>query len=263
MLIRTLGRVGLLLLPAVIVCAVWEWAAWGSERTRFLFGSPSLVGKHLFSYVLRGDAPVDVLVTGGEAFVGFVAGNVIGMALGLGLAYSPRLQYVARPYVVVMGSIPIFAVAPMMIMWFGVGFFAKVMMAILSTFLVTTVQAYTGATRADPELIELLRSFDASRLEVFKKVIFPSCLEWVVASFRLTVGFALLGAFIGEFISAERGLGFRILKSGGLYDIPGVIAGVVLIAALALGLTKGVDVLSHYVLRWRQADATGWFEVGR
>jgi NitT/TauT family transport system permease protein len=263
MLIRMLGRAGLLLLPAAILCAVWEWAAWESVRTQFLFGSPSLVGKHLWRYLWSGDAPIDLLITGGEAFAGFLAGNVVGMVLGLGLAYSPRLQYVARPYVVIMGSIPIFALAPMMIMWFGVGYFAKVMMAILSTFLVTTVQAYTGATSADPELIELLRSFNASRFEVFKKVVFPSSLEWVVSSFRLTVGFALLGAFIGEFISAERGLGFRILKSGGLFDIPGVIAGVVLIAALALALTKGVDLLSRYVLRWRQDEASSWFGMGK
>ena len=150
-----------------------------------------------------------------------------------------------------MGSIPIFAIAPMMIMWFGVGFFSKFMMAFFSTFLITTLNSYFGAIQAPQDLIDLLNSFKASKLQCFLKVNIPSSLSWVVASFKLTIGFSLLGAFIGEFISSDKGLGHRILRCGGLFDIPGVISGIVLIAFLALCLNYFVEYIGSKILYWK------------
>jgi len=112
----------------------------------------------------------------------------------------------------------------MMIMWFGTGLFAKIMMAMLSTIIIAFSQSYEGARNVEIKQINLLRSFGANKSLIFKKLIIPSSLIWVFNSLRLTVSFALLGAFIGEFISAEAGLGYRILKAGGLYDVPLVLA---------------------------------------
>ncbi len=241
-----------LLCPALALCLVWQYCAGRSSRAAFLFGSPSLVFKYLIHYFFSGSALVDITVTSAEAFTGFIVGNAVGTILGVGLAFFPRIQVVAKPYVIMLGSIPIFALAPLMIIWFGIGFFAKFMMAFFSTFLIATVHAYNGATQANPDLVQLLMTFNASRFQIFRKVVIPSAVEWVVLSFRITIGFALLGAFIGEFISAERGLGYRILKAGALYNIPGVLSGVLLIALLALVFDKFVDAIARVLLPWRQ-----------
>jgi len=247
---RLACELALVLLPAAILGLAWELAVMRSSRAQFLFASPSLVVKRLLEYVAQGDAVVDTWVTASEAFVGFLAGNAIGVIVGIALAYYPTVQRIAKWYILALGAIPIFSLAPMMIMWFGIGYVAKVMMSIFSTVLVTTGLAYAGATSGvEGEYVRLLRSFGASRQQVFLKVVVPSALSWVVASFRLTVGFALLGAFIGEFISAERGLGYRILRAGGTYDTPLVLAGITLIVVLALLLSKLVDLVGWLLLR--------------
>jgi NitT/TauT family transport system permease protein len=171
-------------------------------------------------------------------------GNVAGIILGLFLAFFPILQRIAKPYIVACGAIPIFSIAPMMIIWFGIGFPAKVMMAFFSVFLVATVQAYTGAVEIEPDYLKLLKSMRASRRQIFFKVALPSSVSWVIASLKLTIGFSLLGAFIGEFISAERGLGYRILKEGGTYNIPGVLAALALIVFVAILLNEAVEMVS-------------------
>lgn len=240
----------LIICPALLVCAIWEKAARRSSNFAFLFGSPSLVMKYLGNYVFHGEGVSDIFVTGAEAFGGFVAGNLLGVIFGLALAYFPKIERTVRSYMIMLGAIPIFALAPIMIMWFGVGYLAKFMMALLSVVLVTTAIAYTGAINTNPGLFRLLMSFEASRWQIFKKVVIPSALNSVITSFRLTVGFALVGAFIGEFISAERGLGYRILKASGLYNIPGVIGGVLLIAFLALTLRGILYVFVRLLVPW-------------
>ena len=247
-LFRATYRWGVVAMPGLAACCLWELLVMRSDRWQFLFGSPLLVLSSLFTYVVKGSALVDLLITGAEAVGGFVVGNALGLVVGLGLAYYPRVQNIAKWYIAGLGAIPIFSLAPMMIMWFGVGYFAKLMMAVFSTFFVTAVQAYTGATQVDKNYMRLMASLGATDRQAFIKVAIPSSISFVVASFRLTIGFALLGAFVGEFISADKGLGYRILKSGGLYDIPGVLSGIVLIIVLAIFLNICVDKIGQALM---------------
>jgi NitT/TauT family transport system permease protein len=190
-------------------------------------------------------------ITGLEAISGFIVGNILGMVMGIGLAFFPLAQRIAKPYMTVVGAIPVFALAPMMIMWFGVGCMAKAFLAMLSTLLIAITNAYEGAVQTDPNLIAMSRSFGASRFQIFRLLVLPSAVSWLISSLRMSIGFALLGAFIGELISADRGLGYAIMKAGGLYDIPRVLAGVVLMVTLALLQTFVVDCVSRRLLRWR------------
>ena len=118
----TVLRVIALAIPALVGCLLWECAVAGSQRARFLFGSPTQVLESLSQYVASGLAPQDMAITAAEAFGGFVGGNLLGLLLGLSLAYLPRVQRIAKWYIAALGAIPIFALAPMMIMWFGVGY---------------------------------------------------------------------------------------------------------------------------------------------
>ncbi|MBW8016243.1 MAG: ABC transporter permease [Planctomycetes bacterium] len=238
------------IMPFLFACLLWELAARNSSRFAFLFGSPTLVLKYLFNYICYDNGVSDILITASEAFSGFIVGNILGICLGLGLAFFPRIERITRVYIIMFGAIPIFALAPVTIMWFGIQFLLKFMIAMLSTIFVATEHAYTGAIQSDPELIMLLNSFGASKKQVFSKVIFPSSINSVATSFRITVGLSLVGAFIGEFISAEKGLGYQILKSSGLFNIPGVIGGVLLIALLAIFMRAILFVIMRAVIPW-------------
>jgi NitT/TauT family transport system permease protein len=161
---------------------------------------------------------------------------------------------IAKPYVVAIGAVPVFALAPVMIVWFGIGIFSKIMIAALSTVIVAIVQAYEGATSVDTRHLQLLQVMGATRYQTFRKVVVPSALIWVVNSMKLNVGFALLGAFIGEFISSEQGLGYLVLKAAGLYDMSKVFAGCLAIMAIALMLNWIVGRLEARLFAWREAQ---------
>lgn len=222
----------LLLFAAIL--ATWQALASQFPRFNFLFGSPIGIFDSLTQNTLNGVLPYDFLMTGYEAFAGFVLGVILGTIMGFLLWYSPFIARMFRPYIVVLGAIPIFAFAPMVIVWFGIGISMKIAMAALGTFLVALTQAYEGAKSIDIEEYRLMRTFGATRLQILQKVVFPSSLSWVLASMKLNVGFALLGAFIGEFISANQGLGHFMIRSGSLYDIPSVFAGGIYLVLLAL-----------------------------
>ncbi len=231
MLKRVIEQIAVL----VLLLGIWEAAAW-SPKVRFLIGAPSLVLHHLFLASVDGSLLIHAGVTGGEALVGFVIGVLSGTLAGFMLWYSPRVAAFAKPYIFILSILPPFAFAPVIIIWFGIGFGMKAAIAALATFLVSLSQAYEGCRAIDPQLFDLLRSMGATRAQMLRKLVFPSSLSWVFNSLKLNVGVALLGAFIGEFISADRGIGFYMIKAGSLYDIPGVWAGAIYLVALAASL---------------------------
>jgi NitT/TauT family transport system permease protein len=237
--------------PLIIFIISWEIGVHNSQRLTFLFGSPVLVFKCFWNEWKDFTILFDVIVTGGEAVIGFIIGNIAGTILGLLISYYNRFAEVSKPYIIGLGSVPIFAIAPMMIIWFGVGFTSKVMMAVFSTILIALLQAFTGATQLDRQYEMLFKAFGATKRQLYIKAIVPNSLAWVIASLKITIGFSLLGAFIGEFISSERGLGHLILKAGGLYNIPLVIVGVLHIIAIALMLSWIVGKIEHRLLRWK------------
>ena len=236
-------------LPLILFFAVWHLVTSGNQLRTFFFGSPYLYVVNLFNGILTGSLLKDTFITGSEAVIGFLIGNVTGAVAGFMLWKSPKTSRALRPYIILLGSAPLFAFAPIIIIWFGIGFSAKVVVAVLSTIFVALMQAFNGAEQADPTLAELIRSFGGNENVVFRKVVIPSSLVWVIAGFRLNVGLALLGAFLGEYISSEAGLGHLILVAGGLYNIPLVLVGVTMIGLLGLTLSWAVDVLGRGLRR--------------
>jgi NitT/TauT family transport system permease protein len=187
----------------------------------------------------------DIGLTTSEMLVGLLLGSALGTVLGLSLWLNARMGRLFVPYIVIGGSIPIVAVAPILIMWFGTGFVAKVVLACFSTFLVAATQAFEGAQAADAERLDFAKALRATRTQMVTKIVFPSALLWVFAGLRLNVGFALIAVFIGEFVSSEAGVGRYIMRNGGLYDIPRVLFGVGILAGLALA----VNALTGYLVR--------------
>jgi NitT/TauT family transport system permease protein len=237
---RTLLRV-LRVLPLLVGLGVWEWYVTGDNQRIFFFGQPSAIGKHFWQNLLNGSLFVDAGTTLLEVVAGFLLGNIVGTMLGLALWYSKTTFAIARPYIIALGTAPIFALAPLLVIWFGTGLLSKIMIAMFSTLFIALFQAYTGASEVRLEHLQLMRTFRATKHQTFRKVVAPAAIVWVMAAFRINVGFAILGAFIGEFISSNRGLGHLILVASGLFNISLVLYGVTMLTLLALLLTLAVE----------------------
>lgn len=227
---------------------IWQLLA-SSPRISFLFGSPIDIFRSLITNTLNGLLPQSLVITGFKSITGFLIGIVFGTLIGFLLWYSSKLALIFKPYIIVLGAIPVFAFAPMIIIWFGIGITMKIALSAISVFLVALVQSYEGAQSIDEEEYRLLKIYGATRLDMLKKVIFPSSLSWVLASKRLNIGFAILGAYVGEFISANQGLGFFMIRAGSLYDIPSVLAGGVYLILLALLLNYLVNLIGKNKLK--------------
>jgi NitT/TauT family transport system permease protein len=236
-------------LPLLVLLLAWQLAAQSDPGFSFFFGSPSKIGSYLVQKTLDGSLARDVYVTLIEAVVGFLVGNVAGTAIGLGLWYSKLAMAISRPYVIALGAAPIFAFAPLLVIWFGTGMFSKIMIATLSTVFVALTQSYTGASEVSEDFLRLMRTFGATRTQTFRKVVAPASIVWVISGFRLNVGFAILGAFIGEFVSSNVGLGHLILVASGLFDISLVFCGVICLCGLALLLNFLVGQLEQPLRR--------------
>lgn len=223
--------------PLVAFVVAWEFGVRGNDRSAFFFGQPSKILFYLWTRTIDGSLAADFAVTFSEATLGFVVGNLVGTAIGLGLWYSSTAFQIARPYIIALGSAPVFAFAPLLIIWFGTGMFSKVVIAALSTVFVALFQSYNGAADVSSDYLRLMKTFGASKTQTFRKVVAPSAIVWVIAAFRMNVGFAILGAFIGEFISSNRGLGHLIVVASGLFDISLVLCGALMLSTIAFVLT--------------------------
>lgn len=239
------------LVPLVAFLCLWELVARSVERGTFYYGSPSSVGALLVAKLFDGSLIRHTLITSYEVLLGFCIGNAGGIVLGLALCYRPTISQIMRPYIVVIGSVPILALAPMIVIWFGIGLYAKIVIVALSTVVVATIQAFEGGINTNPEFIELLNAQGASRFTVFRKVVVPSSLLWLFAGLKLNVGFAILGAVVGEFIAANAGLGHLIFESMGLFNTPALLVGVVMICVISILLTSAIGFLQRKVMPWK------------
>ncbi len=236
----------------VVFLGLWEWVTAQDKQTAFLFGSPSAIGGFLIKMWQDGSLVRDSWVTGLETLSGFLLGNVIGTLLGLSLWYSRFASRVAQPFIVALGSIPIIALAPIMIIWFGTGLASKVATSTLAVVVGALLPSYKGAMSVDPDQINLMRTLGARKSQIFRKLVVPASLTDIFAGLKLTVGFALIGAIIGEFMSSSEGLGHAIFKAGSLYIIPKVFAALVATIALALILAYMVGKLEKLLTPWRR-----------
>ena len=237
-----------------LIIASWELVTSGNKLNAFLFGSPSAIWGHFIKMVQDGSLLIDSMTTGGETLLGFGMGNLIGTVIGLLLWYSRFISRILEPYIIAIGSIPIVALAPIAIIWFGTGLASKVAMSTLSVVVVALVIAYKGAMNVDEDQINLMRTLGARKWQIFSKLVMPSSLGDIFSGLKLTIGFALIGAIIGEFMSSSQGLGHAIFKAGSLYIISKVFAALIATIGLALILNFFVEKLEKFLMPWRTFD---------
>ncbi len=237
-----------ILLPAVIFLIAWEWIVSGNDKAKFLFAAPSMIASVAITELGKAQIYQNIGVTLVEAGLGLLLGMVTGTLAGLLLWGNGRVDQMVRPYLIILGAIPVFSLAPVMIMWFGIGLWSKVIMAGFAVFFVALQQANEGAKTAAKNYLTYAQSIGAPHIRIVQKIIIPGALDWVFAGLKMNVGFALTGAYIAEFVSSENGLGHYIMTASSLYDMPRVFFGLALMSLMTLVLT-GLASILHRRLR--------------
>ncbi|KQT11630.1 ABC transporter permease [Ramlibacter sp. Leaf400] len=241
--------IGQVLLLACIFLA-WEVAVRAQWLPVYSYGQPSGVWREFVLRLASGQLLADTWVTAQEAIIGFLIGSVLGSAAGLLLWLSPTAAAILRPLMVALNGLPKIALAPLIIVWFGVGIESKIAVAAAITFIVALLTSYTGSQEVDQDYVRMLRALGAKRLQIFRMVIVPGSVPWIASAFRLNIGFAMIGAVVGEYISAEKGLGYLVYYAGTLYNLNGVWVGIFALMALALVLDAIVGWIERR-LTWR------------
>lgn len=232
-----LTLLGLLAGQIVLVGAIiWAWEAGvRSERIPvYLYGQPSGVLTRATDLIASGELFRHVAVTSAEALAGFFIGSFAGTLLGLLLWMNRFVARLLRPIIVAINGVPKIAFAPLIIVWFGTGMEAKIAIAATLTFIVSLIGTYNGTLRTDEDQVRLLRSLGGTRWQVWRKVVVPAATPWIFSALRLNIGFALIGAVVGEYISADEGLGYLVYYSGVLYDLNAVWVGIFSLMVVAL-----------------------------
>jgi NitT/TauT family transport system permease protein len=251
------SHAGLALLPSVALLVIWEIAGRESKLVQFFFSFPTQISVAFFEGVGSGELLIDFLYTLLPTVIGFIIGVSAGTLLGFLLLFSGRATKIAEWNVLILGSVPIFAIAPMMLVWFGIGIAMKVAMAVLSTIFVALSHAYRGGRSVPLELQLLFRTNQADDTAAFRKLVLPMSLDWVFASLRLNANLALLGVFVGEYMASERGLGHAMLKAGSLYRVAHVLATALAMILLVVIIDRSVALIErhrHKLIQWFAVD---------
>ena len=244
----------LYLLPLALFIGFWHLMTASDAKRQFIFSTPLAVIKTASELIVSGELARQTGVTLFEALAGFALGSLFGTVVGLSLWHSKILARIAKPYITALGSIPIVALAPIIIVWFGIGLLSKIALAFISCAIVALVQSYQGAMSVETRFLRSFQVFGATRMQIFRMLVVPSSVIWVVNAMKLNIGLALLGAFIGEFISSEQGLGYMIVKASGLYDMSRVLVGVATLVVIALLLTYLVERAERHLLSWQSSQ---------
>ena len=243
-------RIGIL----AVGLTLWETVS-GRWVKPFWISSPSAIWAQLMAWVDSGDLWMHVEITMTETILGFVFGAVSGIGVGLALGLNKRLAAVLDPFIIAFYSLPKIALAPLFILWFGVGLLSKVVLATFVVFFLVFYNTYAGTLAVEQELVDVLRLMGASRWQIVRKVILPSVLLWIFTGMKISVPYALIGAVVGEMMASNKGLGYLIQASAGQYDTGGVFAALFVLMLIATGLHEMLKQSEKLMLRWKE-DST-------
>jgi NitT/TauT family transport system permease protein len=221
----------------------WEIGARAGWIDAFFWSQPSAIANTMGLFFGTGDAWTDISFTFRSTILGFLIGTTVGSLLGLSFWWSRNYAAIVQPYIICLESIPKLALAPLIILVFGIGLVSKIAVATALTLVVSTLTAHAGVKALDPDGEKLFYSLGATRMQVFRKLVVPFCLPWIISVLRVNIGLALTGAIVGEFIASQHGLGRAILYAGQTYDIALVWVAVLVLSTLAIVMYAAVSML--------------------
>jgi NitT/TauT family transport system permease protein len=241
------------LLFGVLLLGFWELSS-GRLIDPFWVSSPSQVFQYLWQVIADGSIFGHLAITLYETFVGFFIGALSGIALGFFLARREVLAQILDPYIVAFNGIPRIALAPLFIIWFGIGPNSKVILVVTVVFFLTFFNTYAGVKGVDIELRNILRIMGASERQILWKVTIPATVPWIATGLKISVPYALVGAVVGEFIAASKGLGYLINYNTSLFSTTGALGGILILALVVVLCNEAITRTEAYFLRWRPRE---------
>lgn len=241
------------LLPAgflLLLVVIWELAANYTNVPEYILPAPtSIVSRMFHSWGVLSNA---TWVTTTEILIGFGVGVALGIALAIPIAYSNVVRNTLYPLIVASQAVPKIAVAPLLVLWLGFDLTPKVVVTALMVFFPVTVTAAEGLSSVDPSLLDLLKSVNASRAQIFFRVRFPHALPQIFAGLKIGITLAVVGAVVGEWVGADSGLGYLLVYANTLLDSTLLFAALLLLIALGVVLFLIVGLLERVLLPWHR-----------
>jgi len=257
---RRIKVIALRLLVLVALVLAWEATTgglglgWKVFETSIL-ARPSAIALDFGTYARSGLLVRDLRATLSEAFLGLFFGVAGGIAVGILFGYWSMVADIFEPIMVALNSLPRITVAPMLILWFGLGMTSKVVLSLFTVFFVIFFNTFLGVRNVDPELVRTVRAMDGGPRDVARMVVVPSVASWIFAALRTSVSFALSGAVVGEFVGSTSGLGYRMLLAAGLLRTERVFAIMLLLMVVGVSLVEISRRVERHMLRWRPTAA--------
>jgi NitT/TauT family transport system permease protein len=235
-----------LVLTALLV--LWQVAAWLFEPSPFILPDPISIGRALIAnpYMYA----INAFYTASNTLVGFALSVAIGFGLAIGIVYSRFLDATVYTTLVAINSMPKVALAPLFVVWMGTGNTSKVAMAFLIAIFVIVIDSVLGLRSLDTEIIDLSRSMRGSALKLLWKIRLPSALPNLFAGMKVAIGLSLVGVLVGEFVSAQHGLGYVIMAAQGAFDTPRVFVAILLLSIMGTILFRMIEIIERRVIPW-------------
>lgn len=248
-------RVVLLRMIVVVgFLAIWQFAA-GRLIDDFFTSSPLAITEALWRSLTERQLLWHAQITVIEAVSGFVIGSSVGVVLALVVTRFGKLYETVQPLVMAVYGIPRIALAPLFITWFGIGITSKIIISAFMVFFIVFMNTVAGFYSTSDKLIQTSMLMGASRNQLLLKVLLPSALPYIMTALRIVVPTAMIGAIVGEFISAQRGLGFFISRATFSFDIAGAFSAIFLLMVTVISMNGIVNVLDRRLMKWRTDDA--------
>ena len=229
---------------------LWEFVSRYLIANTLFLASPLQIGAAIIKLSSTGELFYDIGISGLEFIVGYVLASVIGIALGVAMASSATTKQMAQPWVSGLYPTPIIALAPLFILWFGIGIWSKIVVVASLVLFPVAINTEAGLRTTSARLVEMLRSFNATPSQIFWKLSLPSSLPFILAGLRIGIGRGLIGVVVGELFGSRAGLGRLIAQSAESFNMPDLFAAVVILAAAGIILTAAFSRLETKLVPW-------------
>lgn len=239
-----------ILLGAAFLFA-WERGTASGLLDKFFFSRPSDILARVWQWISTGMIWSHLLITLSEALLSFAIGVLFGILFGFLLARVPFLAALLDPYIKIANALPRVVLAPIFLLWFGLGMWSKVALGVTVVFFIVFFNTFQGVREVDPVILNNARMLGASERQLIRHVLIPSALTWIFSSLHISIGFAIIAVVVGEYLGASHGIGYTIAQAEGVFDTTGVFAGMTILAAVVLLVGYGVTRLEHWLLRWK------------
>jgi len=247
---------------AVVAMALWQFFATVPVFGKillppFFFSTPVDVFTQIVRWFVTGTIWKHLLITLWESILAFVIGSALGVAVGFWFARQPRIAAIFDPYVKMANALPRVVLAPIFTLWLGLGIWSKVALGVTLVFFIVFFNVYQGVKEVSTTVLDNGRMLGMNDRQLMRHVYWPSALSWMFSSLHTSVGFAVVGAVVGEYLGSAAGLGYVIQQAEGIFDVAGVFAGMFVLSAFVILIDYGVTLVERRLLVWRPMPSEG------